>query len=396
MSGSANSPEGEEVLASIRRIVSEEASTDRLRLTAEMEAPGKLVLSPTLRAGEGPSAGVAERLPAGGAPRMRLEKPAAGTGKALAPNATGRTPETGAGNGRSRPPDVAEDPEAEFVHADYGFPWTGEVLEFRSNSGRMARTADADADVDGPAARRVDAGRDVPAGSRSRDGFPEPDAQDLRPSRASNESIGHGSDARKSRAKADESAVGPPCIRSEPLESTAPPFRAGTRENRERESLQVESDLTAGQSEPATAGRDEQGRLRRPRGSFRSAAKRDPAAERAGEGFSSGSAVDDTRHARGETPRHGERPSAGSRATEAPFQAGADCRDDPSSATGEHGPAGCGLENLFVPNEEALRALAARIIREELLGVPNERLEDDMRRIVRQEVRRALLGRDRN
>ena len=396
MSGSANSPEGEEVLASIRRIVSEEATGGRLRLTAEMETPGKLVLSSTLRAGEAPSAGVAERLPAGGASCMRLEKPVTGTGKALAPNATGRTPETGAGNGRSRPPDVAEVPEAEFVHADYGFPWTGEVLEFRSNSGRMARTADADAGTDVPAARRGDTGRDAPAGSRSRDGFPEPDAQDPRPYRTSNDSIGHGADALKLRAKADESAVGPPWIGSEPLETTATPFRAGTRENRERESLQAERDLTAAQSEPATAGRDEQGCLRRPSGAFRSAAKRDPAAERAAEGFSSGLAVDDTRHSRGETPRHGERRSAGSRATEAPFQAGADCRDGRSSAAGEHGPAGCGLENLFVPNEEALRALAARIIREELLGVPNERLEDDMRRIVRQEVRRALLGRDRN
>lgn len=396
MSGSANSPEGEEVLASIRRIVSEEATGGRLRLTAEMETPGKLVLSPDLRGGEAPSAGVAERLPAGGAPRMRLEKPVAGTGKALAPNETGRTPETGAGNGRSRPPDMAEVPEAEFVHADYGFPWTGEVLEFRSDSGRMARTADADAGTDGPAARRVDAGGDAHAGSRSRNGFTEPDAQDPRPSRASNESIGQGADARKSRAKADESAFGPPWIRSEQLESTAHTFRAGTRENRERESLQAERDLTAAQSEPATAGHDEQGRLRRQRDAFRSATKRDPAAARAAEGFSSGLAVNDTRHARGETPRHGERPGAGSRATEAPFQAGADCRDDRSSAMGEDGPAGCGLENLFVPNEEALRALAARIVREELLGVPNERLEDDMRRIVRQEVRRALLGRDRN
>ena len=52
MSGPMKSgAEGEDVLSSIRRIVSEEASEDCLRLAPEMEAPGKLVLSPALRAG---------------------------------------------------------------------------------------------------------------------------------------------------------------------------------------------------------------------------------------------------------------------------------------------------------------------------------------------------------
>lgn len=387
MSGPANSPEGEDVLASIRRIVSEEASAGRLRLTAEMEAPGKLVLSPALRSGEAPSLGAAERGLAGGAPRMRLETPVAETGTTRARQAPRRTPETSAGNGRAHQPERAEVPEAEFVHADDGFPWTGEVLEFRSDSGRSTGTAEAEAGADGSAARRDDVGREAPAGSRSRDGFFERGMQDSRQSRASDEPGGRSAKVDGvpgSRANSGESAFGPPRNRPDARVATATPSRSESRENREREPRQAERDRSATRAEPKTAGREEQEKPRRPRVASRSGSRCAPAAERSAEGRDNGFVEGEARRL------------AQSRDQEAPFRDEADCRDNRSSDAGENGPPGRGQENLFVPNEEALRALAARIIREELLGVPNERLEDDMRRIVRQEVRRALLGRDRN
>ena len=54
------------------------------------------------------------------------------------------------------------------------------------------------------------------------------------------------------------------------------------------------------------------------------------------------------------------------------------------------------LEKFFIPNEEELRALAVRINREELLDMPIERLGDGRLRIVRQAVRKALFGGDRD
>ena len=400
MSVPVKGPGSEDVLASIRRIVSEETSADRLRLTTEMETPGKLVLSPALRAGEAPNAGSAERGPAGGAPLMRLEKPVAGTGTALAPNATtGRSPETGVGNGRTRSPDRGEVPEAEFVHAEDGFPWTGEVLAFRSNSGSRAETAGAEAEADGSEARRDDIGRDAPAESRSREWYSRQGMKDPHPSGSSNESVGpraEGGDAPRSPANSGEAAFGPSREQPEPLETKAPPFRSRERDAREMEPRQAERDRSAAQEEPETAIRDEQGRLLHRSDPIRSALRHDPAAERAAEGYGAGFADGEDRRARGETPRHAERPNAGGPAPEAPFRGDVDCRSDRDAAASEHARPARGLDKLFVPNEEALRALAARIIREELLGIPNERLEDDMRRIVRQEVRRALQDRYRN